>query len=422
MLGDVMQYKQMERQDERNTMAGIAQMQQMANQEKHIALQEAQVMRQMKADAELEAKNNRMVDMTIHPAFLSLPDEQKQAALKYFAENGYTDKAGKGRAIDIQTGVATIEGSKNLFSQFMWPTVQAKKQAAVDAWGAVQKAQESGDKDKIAKAMATFNTAKMSYEASDEKYSGHLMKLDEQSQKDEIAERRLAETERANRAREDARDRQIGVMAKNAETTARKAVSSGKELSFGDKEALRSMGKQLPKSKIAAQTAVKNIQNIDSMIKLIDQGAGGVRGEIISKINKVVDVMRTTPPEDAKYNTLKAKLRGFAGTLRLQLGLIGQTSDRDVAIMYEAAGGMSPAESQKAILQGYRQAYEQDVTNYNSDAQAYSEYSKASGSLYKPISIQGGSSTGGATVVERRKTKDGRILEKLSDGSIREAK
>ncbi len=159
------------------------------------------------------------------------------------------------------------------------------------------------------------------------------------------------------------------------------------ELSFGDKEALRSMGKQLPKSKAAAETAVKNIQKIDRMIDLINRGAGGVRGELIARINKVADMMRRTSPEDAKYNTLKAELRGFAGQLRLQLGLVGQTSDRDVAIMYEAAGGSNPAESQRAILNGYRQGFLQDILNYNSDAGAYGEYSKAGKNLYKPIPV-----------------------------------
>ncbi len=238
----------------------------------------------------------------------------------------------------------------------------------------------------------------------------------------DVAERRLEETERANRAREDAMDKRLGIMEKNAETTAKKAMSQGKELSFADKEALRAMGKQLPKSKVAAETAVKNLEKIDRMMALIDKGAGGVKGELLAKINKVTDILRRTSPEDAKYNTLKAELRGFAGTLRLQLGLVGQTSDRDVAIMYESAGGNSPAESQKAILSGYRQGYEQDVTNYNSDAEAYAGYSSAGKNLYRPIPLSTNARSKSPTVVETRKTKDGRTLEKLSDGTIREAK
>jgi hypothetical protein len=107
----------------------------------------------------------------------------------------------------------------------------------------------------------------------------------------------------------------------------------------------------------------------------------------MAKINKVTDLLRATSPEDAKYNTLKSELRGFAGQLRLQLGLVGQTSDRDVQIMYESAGGGTPAESQKAIIQGYRQGYLEDINNYNSDVKAYSEYSKAGGNLYRPIVV-----------------------------------
>jgi len=149
----------------------------------------------------------------------------------------------------------------------------------------------------------------------------------------------------------------------------------------------------MPKTKSAAEIANKNVQKIDRMISLIDQGAGGVKGELLAKVNKVADALRVTPPEDAKYNTLKAELRGFAGQLRLQLGLVGQTSDRDVAIMYESAGGNSPAESQKAILNGYRDGYLQDITNYNLDAKAYAEYSEAGGKLYKPIPLPASGST-----------------------------
>lgn len=214
----------------------------------------------------------------------------------------------------------------------------------------------------------------------------------------------LEETQRHNRA----------IEALNKE-------KQGGQLGFADKEALRAMGKQLPKSKIAAETASKNVQKIDRMLSLIDKGAGGVRGELLAKINKVADVMRRTSPEDAKYNQLKAELRGFAGTLRLQLGLVGQTSDRDVAIMYEAAGGMAPAESQKAILNGYRQGYMQDVTNYNSDAEAYSGYSKASKDLYRPVSIPAEQSAG-PSVIEERTLKNGEVWRKFSDGTFKKVK
>jgi len=185
-------------------------------------------------------------------------------------------------------------------------------------------------------------------------------------------------------------------IAKGNQALRKDLAGDRNKLSFGDKEALRALGKQLPKTKLAAETAVKNVQKIDRMLDLIDRGAGGVKGEVLAKINKVADVMRRTPPEDAKYNTLKAELRGFAGQLRLQLGLIGQTSDRDVAIMYEAAGGASPAESQKAIIGGYRQAYLQDINVYNSDAEAYREFSDVAKKTYKPIIVserQAGSPT-----------------------------
>jgi hypothetical protein len=203
---------------------------------------------------------------------------------------------------------------------------------------------------------------------------------------EESKRERLEETERHNKETEEIRRETL------ADKKEARKVAGG-NLGFADKEAIRSMGKQLPKSKTLAETATKNIMKIDRMLALIDKGAGGVKGELIAKINKVADVLRTTSPEDAKYNTLKSELRGFAGQLRLQLGLIGQTSDRDVQIMYEAAGGGTPAESQRAIIQGYRQGYMEDINNYNSDAEAYSKYSPAGGTLYRQINVPSVSST-----------------------------
>jgi len=283
-------------------------------------------------------------------------------------------------------------------------TQQASHQALAEGLAAKKKA-EGGDK-----------------EAREER----RLDLAEQTAND-----RAEAADRAQTSRDEANDRKFGIMeknsntlARNAETAAKRAVSSGSQLTFAEKEVIRAMGKQLPKTQTLARTAEKNIQKIDRMEGLIASGAGGVRGDLLAKINKAADLFRRTSPEDAKYNRLKSEMMGLAGSLRLQLGLVGQTSDRDVQIMQEAAGMGTPAESQKALMEGYKQGFMQDINNYNSDSDAYSNAPGMEGKprLFKPITVAPGGRSNAPTIVETRKTKDGRTLEKLSDGSIREAK
>ena len=393
VFGDVMKYHQMERQEDKDAMTGIAQLQAMEVQKKQLALQQAQEQRAQTEFQQKQKEAARRLPLTLRWGPMDSWSNSKKAIVEEGRKMGLVEDVG---------GIPTA--SPNDYKVFQ-ESIDPAKALEISAVNLSEHAEDMGNiQKKLAanpddeKLIAERDRIVGLYTSQKEKTTAltdalAAKKKAEGEGKDLLAERRLDEAERSNRAREDAMDRRLGLMERIAAGKA-----EGKQLGFADKEALRAMGKQLPKSKIAADTASKNVQKIDRMLGLIDKGAGGVRGELLAKINKAADLLRVTPPEDAKYNQLKAELRGFAGTLRLQLGLIGQTSDRDVAIMYEAAGGMSPAESQKAILSGYRQGYMQDVTNYNSDAEAYGEYSPAGRNLFRKVNVPGIGAAGPSVV------------------------
>ena len=370
--------------------------------QRRTAILQAEEARRMKVDAREQEKIDKEKAWLEQPANLELSpiisihagsDEYPQILAEARAITG-ADERNNTTNEGLMRFANHIKSVPGLAEKYFGARVDALKAEYLANDKKLYEARLAGDEEKVKALSAKRDLLGNQYMVKNGELGKMLTegrKQEAEAEKAKLAEEKLAETERHNRATESATNSRLDLLLKGIA----KKEAEGTTLSFADKEALRAVGKQLPKTKVAAQVADKNIQKIDRMLALIDKGAGGVKGELLAKANKIADALRVTPPEDAKYNTLKAELRGFAGQLRLQLGLVGQTSDRDAAIMYESAGGNSPAESQKAILSGYRQAYEQDVINYNSDATAYTEYSKASKTLYPPIQLR---TTGTSTI------------------------
>ncbi len=132
---------------------------------------------QLAQQAEAKAKYDKPVDITVHPLFLSLPDEVKPTALKYFSENGWTDQNGKGKYGDVMQGVESMEKTAPVFKELFAPVVQKKKEATLQAWNELQEVQQSGDPKKIAIAQKKFNDLSASYMASSSQFDKHLETL-----------------------------------------------------------------------------------------------------------------------------------------------------------------------------------------------------------------------------------------------------
>lgn len=394
IFGDIMRYRQQENQD-------AAQILTAQHQEKQMEIVQAKEMRDKTEFEQKQKEANRRLPLTYYLG----PEETWPKSTANLVAEG--EKTGH---VKMENGVRTTspQGAKDFVEYLkvhnpdkaLESSAMKLSELYTDIGAAKAKLMKNPQDEKAAaefKALSErFSTQQGSHQALADALAAK--KRAENEGKDASAERRMEQTDRrmdlteqANTDRNTQMDRRLDIMDKEAKTREEKAKSSGTALSFGEKEAIRAMGKQLPKTQALARTAEKNIQKIERMEALIDRGAGGVRGDLMAKINKVTDLFRRTSPDDAKYNVLKSEMIGLAGSLRLQLGLVGQTSDRDVQIMQEAGGMGTPAESQKALMNGYKQGFMQDIDNYNSDSDAYYGAPGMEGKprLFKPVTVRG---------------------------------
>lgn len=132
----------------------------------------------LKKAEEADAANKRIVDMTVHPMYLALPDTVKPKVLEYFASQGLVDAQGRGEVGKIMSGVQQIESTKPLFNEFMGPVLEAKKGQVIEAYSAMQDAMAKGDANKIAEAKANYQKMNMAYQASTGNFAKHLEGLD----------------------------------------------------------------------------------------------------------------------------------------------------------------------------------------------------------------------------------------------------
>jgi len=124
-----------------------------------------------------KANREKPLDMTVHPLFLSLPDESKEQALNFMVTNGFTDERGIGTTENIMRGLDIVEKTKPVFQTIMGPVIKAKQANVTTAWGELQSAQEKGDPKKMQEAKAKFDQAFLTYGDALGKYDTHLKVL-----------------------------------------------------------------------------------------------------------------------------------------------------------------------------------------------------------------------------------------------------
>jgi len=104
------------------------------------------------------------------------------------------------------------------------------------------------------------------------------------------------------------------------------------------------------------------------MRDLLDKGAGGIWGLVAAKATPYlealgVDVRKYDLQNMKTYEVLAAFLAGGA---RIQLGMVGQMSDRDMQRLDAVkAGGTTGIEAAKEILESYYKSQAQDILRYN---------------------------------------------------------
>ncbi|MFA6064072.1 MAG: hypothetical protein WC736_15895 [Gallionella sp.] len=132
--------------------------------------------------AEAEQKRlNAPYDITTDPRFLALPKEGQDVVLKHAVANKYTDQTGIGTVRSAKQLLSDTEGNPTLFKESMGPLVQAKKNATLEAYKALQDAKTTGDEKKIAVATGLYKNSLAGYNASNGTFLTHANKLDELS-------------------------------------------------------------------------------------------------------------------------------------------------------------------------------------------------------------------------------------------------
>ena len=138
----------------------------------------------MKQQEEVDARKNKLIDITVTPQFLSAQPEEQKMWLDFMAKNGYTDESGKGKTIDVLTGIETIGKSKELYSSFVGMRIENQKKAVVGAYQELQEAMAKNPEDKkIAQLSAKYRTESQKYLSMSEGFAAHLSKLELQSEK-----------------------------------------------------------------------------------------------------------------------------------------------------------------------------------------------------------------------------------------------
>lgn len=135
--------------------------------------------REIEKVAKEEKRLNSIMDITVHPAYTGLPQDQRPKILDFFHKNKFTDASGKGSIRDILTGVKMLESSKSLFTEFMSPVIEGKKQTYLQKNAELQELISKGDTKKVQELTPIVNQLRTGYLSSLNNFGEHVAKLEE---------------------------------------------------------------------------------------------------------------------------------------------------------------------------------------------------------------------------------------------------
>lgn len=295
-----------------------------------------------------QAEYDRLIDINTHPAFLALPDSVKPTALKYFADNKYTDANGVGKSGDIINGVGNIEKSKTLFQTFMEPVVREKQTAVMQAWSEYQQAKTTGDQKKAAAAMEKFNQLNGDYYGSLGKFEEHMKILTQQEGKETIEKMKI-EAEKEKQIGIDQREA-LKEAGRNARNDKRIAASGGggkppagyRQTADGNLEPIPGGPADFKQQQVYA----KDTASKDALIAKMDQLAEEARSLKAHKgLGGITGIAGTIPnipgsqssDAQAKLDTLISKtattvLQDMRNSSQTG-GALGQVSDKDIELL-----------------------------------------------------------------------------------------
>lgn len=197
----------------------------------------------------------------------------------------------------------------------------------------------------------------------------------------------------------------------------------GEGYSKEDRDIMKPMFAKLPEMQKVARESIPKIQQYEMLTSMLDRGAGGVEGGLKAVLAPVAEYMGMDSRGMSEAQAYKLIARAGAGAMRLNLIGPGQVSNYEQDLIQQLSGGDIKVSRAAArdLFKYYMAQSKQNIKNYNEsvDTLVGAGYKKV-GDVYKKIDYNPQSEQKQKTVIERRKTKDGRTLVKYSDGSIGE--
>jgi len=158
-------------------------------------------------------------------------------------------------------------------------------------------------------------------------------------------------------------DKQIAAADRRAAaqiaSSERKAARGGDDKT--DAIVAREAVKDLPKLRREARTAEASKPRLQQMVKLIDSGAGGIKGNALAAIAGVFDTPATSEAE-----LFKKLAAAGAGSLRTTVIGPGAVSNYEQSLLQAISGGGNGARTAtRQLLKYYEQEADRTISNYN---------------------------------------------------------
>jgi hypothetical protein len=153
-----------------------------------------------------------------------------------------------------------------------------------------------------------------------------------------------------------------------------------------DTEVGKTVIKQMPELQEKADKSVTNLERIDTMVELLDSGAGGKYGQAKAWAGPYLESLgiRTQGLTNAQlYERLSDTL---GGSMRIDIVGPGPVSNYEQELLKKVSGGGSTGtEAARKLLLFYRGKAIRNINRYNETARSLAEESPMSERLYQPI-------------------------------------
>lgn len=152
---------------------------------------------------------------------------------------------------------------------------------------------------------------------------------------------------------------------------------------------------KLPELRKDASLAKSGVAKIEKMFTLLDAGAGGKMGQVRALIAPYAEALGISSREMNDAKTYEVLARTIGGSMRMEIVGPGQVSNYENQLLQTVSGGgANGIAAARELLNFYRNEGLRKIGDYNDMVDSVSQFSPATGKLYKKIPTTGvGSAT-----------------------------